>query len=88
MLLAYLMKNQDLVISRAQIMEHVWQMETDPFSNTIETHILSLRKKLGDRENPKNIQTISGVGYKITNKANSLWQTQSSPSRPHTPKRR
>lgn len=68
MLLTYLMKHENLVLSRAQIMEHVWQMETDPFSNTIETHILSLRKKLGDRKNPKNIQTVSGCGYKICSK--------------------
>ncbi len=46
MLLKYLMKNQGIVLSRSMIMEHVWDMSVDPFSNTIESHILSLRKKI------------------------------------------
>lgn len=45
MLLVYLMQNQGTVLSRGMIMEHVWDMNADPFSNTIETHIASLRKK-------------------------------------------
>ena len=45
-LLKYLLKNQDAVLSRGMIMEHVWDMSVDPFSNTIEAHINSLRKKI------------------------------------------
>lgn len=66
MLLEYLMKNQDIVLSRGMIMEHVWDINADPFSNTIESHILSLRKKIGDTTDKRIIQTISGCGYKIT----------------------
>ena len=44
MLLHYLMRNQSVVLSRGMILEHVWDMSIDIFSNTIESHILSLRK--------------------------------------------
>ncbi|HUZ92783.1 MAG TPA: response regulator transcription factor [Candidatus Paceibacterota bacterium] len=65
MLLEYLLKHRGSVLSRAMLMEHVWDMSVDPFSNTIESHILSLRKKLGGCGSRKLIQTISGRGYKI-----------------------
>ncbi len=65
MLLAYLMRNQGSVLSRAMIMEHVWDMTNDPFSNTIESHILSLRKKLDTVPERKLIHTVPGRGYKI-----------------------
>jgi DNA-binding response OmpR family regulator len=65
MLLEYLMRNQGTVLSRGMIMEHVWDMSSDPFSNTIESHVLSLRKKLGDTAARKLIQTVTGRGYRI-----------------------
>lgn len=66
MLLEYLMKNKGSVLSRGMILEHVWDVNADPFSNTIESHILSLRRKL-QQNNGKNkmILTIPGRGYKI-----------------------
>ena len=66
MLLQYLMQHQDTVLSRAMILEHVWDMSVDLFSNTIESHILSLRKKLGDMGKTRLIQTVPGRGYKIS----------------------
>jgi DNA-binding response OmpR family regulator len=65
MLLEYLMRNLGTVLSRGMIMEHVWDMASDPFSNTIESHILSLRKKLGDMVERRFIQTVPGRGYKM-----------------------
>ncbi len=66
MLLEYLMRNVGMVMTRSMIMEHVWDMNADPFSNTIETHILSLRKKIKLQNNqPELIHTIPGRGYKI-----------------------
>ncbi|MDR3547678.1 MAG: response regulator transcription factor [Candidatus Pacebacteria bacterium] len=65
MLLEYLMRNPGVVLSRGMIMEHVWDMTSDPFSNTIESHILSLRKKIGDTGKERMIQTVPGRGYKI-----------------------
>ncbi|MFA6339139.1 MAG: response regulator transcription factor [Candidatus Paceibacterota bacterium] len=64
-LLQYLMKNKGRVLSRAMIIEHVWDMNIDPFSNTIETHILNLRRKISPKKGKKLIYTIPGVGYKL-----------------------
>ena len=47
------------------IMEHVWDMNADPFSNTIESHIRSVRRKIDTHKNKKLIHTIPGRGYKI-----------------------
>lgn len=66
MLLEYLLRNPGLVLSRSMIMEHVWDMNADPFSNTIEAHILSLRKKIKTKNSQKElIHTIPGRGYKV-----------------------
>ncbi|HEV7121613.1 MAG TPA: response regulator transcription factor [Candidatus Paceibacterota bacterium] len=65
MLLEYLMRNRGSVLSRAMIMEHVWEMTSDPFSNTIESHILSLRKKVERPDSKKLIHTVPGRGYRI-----------------------
>ncbi|HYF28844.1 MAG TPA: response regulator transcription factor [Candidatus Paceibacterota bacterium] len=65
MLLQYLMRNAGIVLSRGMILEHVWDMNVDIFSNTIESHIMSLRKKVGDRGRNRLIQTISGRGYRM-----------------------
>lgn len=64
-LLEHLMKNQGAIVSRSAISEHVWNTDLNPFSNTIETHILNLRKKLGIQESDKLIQSIPGRGYMI-----------------------
>jgi len=65
MLLEYLLRNKRIVLSRGNIMEHVWDMNMDTFSNTIESHILSLRKKVEFPNALKLIHTIPGMGYKI-----------------------
>jgi two-component system copper resistance phosphate regulon response regulator CusR len=65
MLLHYLLQNEGAVVSRGMILEHVWDMNADIFSNTIESHILSLRKKLDDTGKDRLIQTVPGRGYKI-----------------------
>ena len=63
-LLEYLMRNQDIVLSREMMLEHVWDMNTDPFTNTVDTHIRLLRKKL---EGPKRsfIHTVPKRGYRF-----------------------
>ncbi len=65
MLLKYLMKNAGIVLSRGMILEHVWDMSVDAFSNTIESHIRSLRRKIDLPGKKKLIHTIPGFGYKI-----------------------
>lgn len=65
MLLEYLLKNKGYAVTRAMIMEHVWDMYADPFSNTIESHILSLRKKINMASEDVIIETVPGRGYRI-----------------------
>ena len=61
----YLMRNGGFVVSRGTLMEHVWQSDTDPSSNTIEVHMRNLRRKVDDGSEKKLIRTIPGRGYKI-----------------------
>ena len=64
-LLEYFMRNRGKVISRMEILEHVWDMNADLFTNTVETHISNIRKKLGGRDRNHIICTVAGAGYKM-----------------------
>ncbi|MES2224539.1 MAG: response regulator transcription factor [Patescibacteria group bacterium] len=64
-LLEYLMKHAGVVVTRGMLMEHIWDVDLDPFSNTIETHILNLRKKIEHKDKTKLIHSVAGRGYKI-----------------------
>jgi len=61
-LLRYLMLNPRRVLSRAQILDHVWQYDFGGDARVLETYISYLRKKV-DAEGPRLIQTVRGVGY-------------------------
>jgi DNA-binding response OmpR family regulator len=63
-LLEYFMRNKNRVLSRAEILEHVWGEDADIFTNTIETHVLNLRRKIGQNDKKEFICTIPGMGYK------------------------
>ncbi len=63
--LEYMLRNQDLVITRTALIEHVWDIHADLFSNTLETHILNLRRKIESPHKKKLIHTVSGRGYKM-----------------------
>jgi DNA-binding response OmpR family regulator len=64
-LLEFLLRNKSRVVSRGMIMEHVWNIDSDPFSNTIEAHILNLRKKIEAKSWKKLVHNVPGRGYKI-----------------------
>jgi two-component system OmpR family response regulator len=61
-LLRYLLVNQGRVLSKAQILDHVWQYDFGGDGGVVETYIGYLRRKL-DAGEPKLIHTIRGVGY-------------------------
>jgi DNA-binding response OmpR family regulator len=65
-LLQYFLNNVNKVLSRALILENVWDINADPFSNTIESHVLNLRKKVESPGKTKLIHTIAGRGYKMS----------------------
>ncbi|MGZ4103756.1 MAG: response regulator transcription factor [Actinomycetota bacterium] len=61
-LLRYLLLNARRVLSKAQILDHVWHYDFAGDANVVETYISYLRKKI-DRFDPPLIHTIRGVGY-------------------------
>ena len=61
-LLEYLARNTGKVVGRAEIAQHVWDENYDPFSNVIEVHMNRLRRKL-EINGPPLIQTRRGAGY-------------------------
>ena len=63
-LLEYLMRNEGTVLSREMMLEYVWDMNTDPFTNTVDTHIRLLRKKLESKERVF-IHTVPRRGYRF-----------------------
>lgn len=64
-LLEYLMRNADQVLTREQILDHLWDFAFDSFSNVVDVHIKNLRKKIDGNYNEKLLETIRGVGYRI-----------------------
>ena len=63
-LLRYLLVNQGRVVSKAQILDHVWQYDFGGDGGVVETYIGYLRRKL-DTAEPRLIHTIRGVGYTL-----------------------
>lgn len=66
LILEYLLKNDGKVVTRQMLLENAWDTNADPFSNTIEAHIRNLRKKIDQGHIRRYIQTVPGVGYKIS----------------------
>lgn len=62
-LLEYLIRNQNRVLSRTQIAEHVWNDDLNIMSNIVDVYIRYLRRKVDDDFEPKLICTIRGSGY-------------------------
>jgi two-component system alkaline phosphatase synthesis response regulator PhoP len=61
-LLYYLLKNQDIVLSREALMNHIWGYDFEGETRTVDVHIANIRQKLGSKG--EIIQTIRNVGYK------------------------
>jgi len=69
LLLRYLMINADRVVSKAQILDHVWQYDFRGDMGIVETYVSYLRKKI-DIYDPALIHTVRGVGYRLRLPAN------------------
>ncbi|MDE2312219.1 MAG: response regulator transcription factor [Patescibacteria group bacterium] len=64
-LLEYLMRHPGQVLSREQLLEHVWDYSYDAFTNIVDAHIKNLRKKLKKANYEYALETIRGVGYRL-----------------------
>jgi DNA-binding response OmpR family regulator len=65
MLLNCFARNEGRIITRGKILEEVWERDASPFTNTIETHIRNLRKKI-ESKNKRIIHTVNGRGYRLS----------------------
>ena len=65
MLLEYLMRNSGHKVSRAMIVEHVWNLNFDTMTNVVDVYINYLRKKVDEGADKKLIHTVRGVGYQF-----------------------
>ncbi|GAA3926347.1 response regulator transcription factor [Hymenobacter algoricola] len=68
-LLEYLLRSQGRVVSRVDILEHVWETSFDTGSNVIDVYINFLRKKVDKDFTPKLIHTLVGMGYVMREEA-------------------
>ncbi len=67
-ILLYLIRNQNIVVTREQIEANIWDIDHDSYSNVIDVYIRYLRKKIDDPYDFKMIRTIRGVGYVLRSK--------------------
>ncbi|MFB9053675.1 response regulator transcription factor [Formosa undariae] len=62
-LLEYLLKNKNKVLSRVDILEHVWDISFNMGTNVVDVYVNYLRNKIDKKFTPKLIQTVVGMGY-------------------------
>ena len=65
-LLRYLLSRAGEVVERGELMEQVWDANYDGLSNTLEVHVAALRRKLDMPGRASPIETVRGVGYRMT----------------------
>ena len=64
-LLEFLLRHPGEVVSREQLLEHVWDANYDGLSNVVDVHIANLRRKLASPDGPDPLTTVRGAGYRI-----------------------
>ncbi len=65
-ILQFMMENQNKIISKERLYEHIWGEESAVCDNTIMVHIRHLREKIeDDPSDPQRLKTVKGLGYKL-----------------------
>jgi DNA-binding response OmpR family regulator len=64
-ILEYFLRNPDRTLTRDQIAEHVWGNGFMASSNVIDVYVATLRRKLGDQDEPRLLHTVRGIGYEL-----------------------
>jgi two-component system OmpR family response regulator len=62
-LLEYLVRNEGRVVSRAMLLQHVWDLHFDPSTNIIDVYVGRVRRKVDDHQAYPLIHTVRGIGY-------------------------
>ncbi|RYZ76840.1 MAG: response regulator transcription factor [Proteobacteria bacterium] len=65
LLLEFLMRNSERIVSKAEILQAVWKYDFDPQTNVVDVLVCRLRNKLDDGFDEKSIRTIRGLGYSL-----------------------
>ncbi len=71
MLLELLMRHRGQVVSRAMILKRLWGYDFEPGTNLVDVHIAHLRQKIDVAEKPSLIQSVRGVGYRLSSEADA-----------------
>ena len=64
-LLQYFMSRPGQVLSQEDLLEHVWDENADPFTNTVRVTVMTLRRKLAEAGDDQPIETVVGRGYRL-----------------------
>ena len=65
-LLQFFIENRGRILSREELLKRVWGYKAGIATRTVDTHVLTVRKKLGDdAQSPQFIETLHGVGYQF-----------------------
>jgi two-component system OmpR family response regulator len=64
-LLEYLVRSEGQVVSRAMLLQNVWNLHFDPTTNIIDVYVGRLRRKVDDQQAYPLIHTVRGVGYRV-----------------------
>ena len=64
-LLEFLMRNEGRVVTRTQILDHVWGYDYSPDSNLVDVYVTYLRRKVDRGHQRKLIRTVRGAGYAL-----------------------
>jgi two-component system OmpR family response regulator len=62
-LLEYLVRNEGRIVSRAMLLQHVWDLHFDPTTNIIEVYVGRVRRKVDGQQAYPLIHTVRGIGY-------------------------
>jgi len=68
-LLEYLLRNPDRVVTRGQILEHVWDDNFDPVANAVDVLVGRVRRKIDGEDEPRLLHTVRGTGYLLSAEA-------------------
>jgi len=63
--LSYLVRNQGQVVSRAMLLQHVWDLHFDPTTNIIDVYVGRVRRKVDPQHTYPLIHTVRGVGFSL-----------------------
>jgi two-component system, OmpR family, response regulator len=73
-LLEHFMLHENVVISRTELLEKIWNMHFDPQSNIVDVHVARLRSKLRRHASAPQLETVRGVGFRLGDPAGVLGQ--------------